>query len=105
MNSKTEDWMFALHVRLLRIMNMLISRYIEPLMMECEIFLTHLVKFLDSDRPMWQRVLSCEVLHYICSQPNLLRVICRSYDLKQSSTKVRPYMFVRPEQIMDFKAP
>ena len=40
---------------------------------QCEIFLSMLVKFLDSDKPLWQRTLAVEVLHSFCNQPNLLR--------------------------------
>ena len=29
---------------------------------ECEIFLTLLVKFLDPEKPLWQRALALEVL-------------------------------------------
>ena len=42
---------------------------------ECEIFLSLLVKFLDSDKPFWQRALALEVLHTLCVQPQLLRLI------------------------------
>ena len=39
---------------------------------ECEIFLSLLVKFLDADKPQWQRVMAIEVIHSLCVQPNLL---------------------------------
>lgn len=40
---------------------------------ECEIFLSLLVKFLEIDKPIWQRVLAVEVLHQLAVQPRLLR--------------------------------
>ena len=57
---------------------------------ECEIFLSLLVKFLDIDKPFWQRSLALEVLHILCIQPKLLRysslamynILCLSYSLK-----------------------
>ena len=42
---------------------------------QCEIFLSMLVKFLDSDKPLWQRTLAVEVLHAFCNQPSLLRSV------------------------------
>lgn len=42
-------------------------------MTECEIFLSLLVKFLDSEKPNWQRCLALEVLHKLSVQPDLLR--------------------------------
>ena len=79
---------FGLYVRLFRIMNILISRYTEPLIMECEIFLNHLIRFLENDKPQWLKILSCEIIHYLIAQPNLIRLICSKYDLKSSSTKI-----------------
>ncbi|KAK2711437.1 hypothetical protein QYM36_012567, partial [Artemia franciscana] len=49
---------------------------------ECEIFLSLLVKFLDPDRAVWQRCLALEALHKLLAQPNLLKSIVVSYDLK-----------------------
>lgn len=40
---------------------------------ECEIFLSLLVKFLEPDKPQWQRALALEVLHTLTIQPALLR--------------------------------
>ncbi|XP_078594586.1 protein MON2 homolog isoform X1 [Branchiostoma floridae x Branchiostoma japonicum] len=79
---------FPISMRLLRLVYALISNYYTLLMTECEIFLSLLVKFLDADKPSWQRVLAVEVLHKICVQPNMLRCFCQSYDMKQHSTKV-----------------
>ena len=40
---------------------------------ECEIFLSLLVKFLEADKPLWQRALALEVLHTLTVQPALLQ--------------------------------
>ena len=42
---------------------------------ECEIFLSLLVKFLDPERPPWQRTLVLEVLTRLCSHPALVRSV------------------------------
>ncbi|VDI56064.1 Hypothetical predicted protein, partial [Mytilus galloprovincialis] len=55
---------------------------------ECEIFLSLLVKFLDPEKPSWQRCLALEVLHKLSIQPELIRCFCQSYDMKQHSTKI-----------------
>ena len=43
-------------------------RYNNPLFQvtECEIFLSIIVKFLDADKPFWQRTVALEVLHQVC---------------------------------------
>ena len=87
-NGGNHETNFGLYVRLFRIMNILISRYTEPLIMECEIFLNNLIRFLEADKPQWLKILSCEIIHYLIAQPNLIRLICNKYDLKSSSTKV-----------------
>lgn len=38
-------------------------------MTECEIFLSLSIKFLDPDKPLWQRALALEVLHRMTVQP------------------------------------
>ncbi|KAK7080738.1 Endocytosis and vacuole integrity protein [Halocaridina rubra] len=47
-----------------------------------------MVKFLDGDRPMWQRGLALEVLHKLAVQPNLLQSFCTNYDMKPHATKI-----------------
>ena len=89
---------FALSVRLLRILNVLIREFYSCLVnykiimisvlvneswvissvllqvTQCEIFLSMLVKFLDSDKLMWQHTLVVEVLYSFCNQPDFLKV-------------------------------
>ena len=47
-----------------------------------------MVKFLDGDRPMWQRGLALEVLHKLATQPSLLQSFCTNYDMKPHATKI-----------------
>ncbi|XP_013409235.1 protein MON2 homolog [Lingula anatina] len=79
---------FPIVLRLLRIVSVLIRHYYSLLNTECEIFLSLLVKFLDPEKPMWQRALALEVLLKLCNQPHLLRSFCQSYDMKPHSTKI-----------------
>lgn len=75
-------------VRLLRIILVLIKKYYVLLSTECEIFLSMLVRFLDADKPLWQRISAAEVLHGLSSHPDLLRSFCHYYDMQPHSTKV-----------------
>lgn len=79
---------YPISVRLLRIVDILINKYYELLVTECEIFLSLLVKFLDPDKPTWQRCLALEVLHKLITSPNHLSKFCRSYDLKPHATNI-----------------
>lgn len=79
---------YPIVMRLLRIVSSLIKKYYSLLTTECEIFLSLLVKFLDPEKPGWQRCLALEVLHKLSIQPPLIRSFCESYDMKQHSTKI-----------------
>nr|KAG5711390.1 hypothetical protein BaRGS_025817 [Batillaria attramentaria] len=79
---------FPIVMRLLRIVSILIRNYYSLLVTECEIFLSLLVKFLEPEKPMWQRCLALEVLHKLSVHPELIRSFCESYDMKQHSTKI-----------------
>ncbi|XP_071483188.1 protein MON2 homolog [Diadema antillarum] len=79
---------FHMNLRLLRVVSVVINKYYSLLMTECEIFLSLLVKFMEGDKPLWQRVMALEVLHKICLQSKLLRMFCQSYDMKPHSTKI-----------------
>ena len=57
-------------------------------MTECEIFLSLIVKFLDPDKPTWQRALALEVLHKMTVQADLLTNFCECYDLKPHATNI-----------------
>ncbi|XP_047499034.1 protein MON2 homolog isoform X3 [Penaeus chinensis] len=79
---------FPIAMRLLRVVSVLIQKYYPLLVTQCEIFLSFMVKFLDGDRPVWQRGLALEVLHKIATQPELLKSFCTNYDMKPHATKI-----------------
>ncbi|XP_063218937.1 protein MON2 homolog [Bacillus rossius redtenbacheri] len=79
---------FPISVRLLRVVSVLIQKYHALLVTECEIFLSLIVKFLDPDKPVWQRTLALEVLHKMTVQPLLLKSFCECYDLKTHATNI-----------------
>ncbi|KAK9890442.1 hypothetical protein WA026_010528 [Henosepilachna vigintioctopunctata] len=79
---------FPISMRLLRVVSILIQRYHSLLVTECEIFLSLIVKFLDPDKPSWQRSLALEVLHKMTIQPELLNSFCSCYDLNKHTTSI-----------------
>ncbi|XP_018330358.1 protein MON2 homolog isoform X2 [Agrilus planipennis] len=79
---------FPISMRLLRVVSILIQKYHSLLITECEIFLSLIIKFLDPDKPMWQRSLALEVLHRMTIQPELLSSFCECYDLKKHTTRI-----------------
>ncbi|KAL5014652.1 hypothetical protein ScPMuIL_008922 [Solemya velum] len=83
-----EKPVFSIVMRLLRIVKSLIMLYYKLLITECEIFLSLLVKFLDPEKPLWQRCLALEVLHRLTNQSELVRSFVESYDMKPHSTKI-----------------
>ena len=64
---------FPYTMRLMRVVLTLVRRYLTVLTMECEIFLTILLKVHDPENPLWHRTLSLEILRAITSNPTLLR--------------------------------
>ncbi|KAJ8914767.1 hypothetical protein NQ315_013270 [Exocentrus adspersus] len=79
---------FPISMRLLRVVSILIQKYHALLVTECEIFLSLIVKFLDPDKPTWQRSLALEVLHKMTIQPELLNSFCECYDLNKHTTSI-----------------
>lgn len=79
---------FPISMRLLRVVSILIEKYHSLLVTECEIFLSLIVKFLDPDKPTWQRSLALEVLHKMTTQPELLNSFCKCYDLNKHTTSI-----------------
>ncbi|CAG9759422.1 unnamed protein product [Ceutorhynchus assimilis] len=79
---------FPISMRLLRVVSILIQKYHSLLVTECEIFLSLIVKFLDPDKPTWQRSLALEVLHKMTIQPDLLVSFCKCYDLRKHTTSI-----------------
>ncbi|PFX29349.1 Protein MON2-like [Stylophora pistillata] len=83
-----EKPLYPVAVRLLRIVSVLIEKFYTLLVTECEIFLSLLVKFLEPDKPQWQRALALEVLHTLTIKPALLRSFCLFYDMQEHSTRI-----------------
>lgn len=79
---------FPISMRLLRVVSILIQKYHRLLVTECEIFLSLIVKFLDPDKPHWQRSLALEVIHKMTVQPELIVSFCQCYDLKDHATNI-----------------
>ncbi|CAG8495454.1 3413_t:CDS:10, partial [Scutellospora calospora] len=79
---------FPTTMRMLRIVYILLKRFHDILVVECEIYLNMFVKFLEPNYPLWQRVISMEIFHGICMDGALLRSIYFSYDKQNHSTNV-----------------
>jgi hypothetical protein len=79
---------FSIVSRLIRIVFVLIQLYFELLITESEIFLSLLTKFLDVDRPLWQKALAIEIFHKISVETNLIRMLIINYDMKQHPEKI-----------------
>ena len=69
-------------------MSVLVEKYYRLLVTECEIFLSLIVKFLDPDKPSWQRAIALELLHKMVVQPWLLNEFCHCYDCKPHATNI-----------------
>ena len=57
------------------LVSVLVEKYYRLLITECEIFLSLIVKFLDPDKPSWQRALALELLHKLVTQVTLQPLI------------------------------
>ncbi|CAH0731493.1 unnamed protein product, partial [Brenthis ino] len=79
---------FPVTMRLLRLVSVIVHKYHDLLVTECEIFLSLTIKFLDPDKPLWQRALALEVLHRITVQPELLKAFCACYDMRPHATNI-----------------
>nr|CAH0104416.1 unnamed protein product [Daphnia galeata] len=84
----TDKPFFPVSMRLLRLVSVLVQKYYSLLVTECEIFLSLIIKFLDPDKPAWQRALALEILHRLLAQPLLVKSFCQSYDMKPHATNI-----------------
>uniref|UniRef100_A0A0K0G4R8 Protein MON2 homolog (inferred by orthology to a human protein) n=1 Tax=Strongyloides venezuelensis TaxID=75913 RepID=A0A0K0G4R8_STRVS len=75
-------------VRLMRIVNVLITYYYSLLHTECNIFISVLIKYLQSDK-LWQSGIALEVLHRILSQPDILKCAATSIEQKETNKVIR----------------
>ena len=76
------------HNSLFSLVSVLVEKYYRLLITECEIFLSLIVKFLDPDKPSWQRALALELLHKLVIQPGLVTEFCRYYDCQPHATNI-----------------
>ncbi|KAF9155979.1 hypothetical protein BG015_007775 [Linnemannia schmuckeri] len=80
---------FPQTMRLMRVVYILIKQFHEILAIECEIFLSMLIKLLEPEgNSQWQRVLAMEIFRGICGDNSLMRRIYRSYDQQSTSTDI-----------------
>lgn len=79
---------FSVVSRLMRIVFVILKNYFELLVTESEIFLSLLTKFLDVDRPLWQKALAIEIFHKISVETRLIELIIRNYDMKEHTVKI-----------------
>ncbi|KAG0043279.1 hypothetical protein BGZ83_011637 [Gryganskiella cystojenkinii] len=80
---------FPQTMRLMRVVYILIKQFHEILAIECEIFLSMLIKLLEPEgNILWQRVLAMEIFRGICGDNSLMRRIYRSYDQQGTSTDI-----------------
>ncbi|KAG0005765.1 hypothetical protein BGZ65_010239, partial [Modicella reniformis] len=80
---------FPQTMRLMRVVYILIKQFHEILPIECEIFLSMLIKLLEPEgNILWQRVLAMEIFRGICGDNALMRRIYRAYDQQGTSTDV-----------------
>uniref|UniRef100_A0A0K0EM20 Protein MON2 homolog n=1 Tax=Strongyloides stercoralis TaxID=6248 RepID=A0A0K0EM20_STRER len=86
-NSMTKH-LFPNIVRLMRIVNVLITFYYSLLHTECDIFISVLLKYLQSDK-LWQSGIALEVLHRILSKPDILKFATTSIEHKETNKIIK----------------
>ncbi|KAF9358527.1 hypothetical protein BGX26_001534 [Mortierella sp. AD094] len=80
---------FPQTMRLMRVVYILIKQFHEILSIECEIFLSMLIKLLEPEgNILWQRVLAMEIFRGICGDNALMRRIYKAYDQQGTSTDI-----------------
>ncbi|CEP19238.1 hypothetical protein [Parasitella parasitica] len=77
---------FPQTMRLTRVVSILIKKFNEVLVMECEIFLSMFVKILEPENPLWLRVLAMEIFRGVCSDSQLTKSIYKWYDGQNNSS-------------------
>ena len=80
---------FALCVRALRILSLLLTRHMGQMLDESEMAFSSLIRGLDpSNGPSWRRILIVEVLQKISSDARVLRQAFSLFDQQESKNKV-----------------
>ncbi|KAI8052917.1 guanine nucleotide exchange factor in Golgi transport N-terminal-domain-containing protein [Syncephalis plumigaleata] len=75
-------------MRLVRVINVLVRQYHDVMTTECEIYLSMLLKMLETDQnPAWQRVLALELFRNVCSNFQLLYSIYSRYSNNKGKAK------------------
>ncbi|KAG0231976.1 hypothetical protein BGW41_001994 [Actinomortierella wolfii] len=86
---------FPQTMRLMRVVYILTKQFHEILAIECEIFLSMLIKLLEPEgNVLWQRILAMEIFRGICGDSALLRRIYKTYDQQGTSTDVFSDMII-----------
>ncbi|KAF9973368.1 hypothetical protein BGZ73_003400 [Actinomortierella ambigua] len=86
---------FPQTMRLMRVVYILTKQFHEILAIECEIFLSMLIKLLEPEGSvLWQRILAMEIFRGICGDSALLRRIYKTYDQQGTSTDVFSDMII-----------
>ncbi|KAI9159566.1 Endocytosis and vacuole integrity protein [Blastocladiella emersonii ATCC 22665] len=78
---------YSQSVRLMRVVHLLVHKFASILVMECEVFLSLLLKSLDNDHG-WPCALALEALVSLCAQPRLLYNVFCVYDQQKQSTNI-----------------
>jgi hypothetical protein len=80
---------FALNVRALRILSILLTKYANQMLDESEAAFSLIIRGLDpSSGPPWKRVLHIEFLQRLCSDARLLRHIFSLFDQQEGRNNV-----------------
>ncbi|KAJ7563609.1 hypothetical protein O6H91_03G117100 [Diphasiastrum complanatum] len=65
-----------------------IRLYSSIVTMECEVFLSMLVKSTDLDLPLWHRIMVLEILRGFCVEARILRLLFQTFDMRPENTNV-----------------
>ena len=93
-SQQQEQKNFVIVSRLIRIVYVLVKNYFDLLITESEIFLSLLTKFLDAERPLWQKALSIEVFHKISTETKLIEQLVVNYDMKQQTNNEKLFYLI-----------
>ncbi|KAJ1980996.1 Endocytosis and vacuole integrity protein [Dimargaris verticillata] len=75
-------------MRLMRLFFISFKRLRLLIPIECEIYFSMMVKYLEPDHPMWHRVLTMEVFRGMCADSSLLRFLYQEYDQRAKAKPV-----------------
>ncbi|KAJ1964677.1 Endocytosis and vacuole integrity protein, partial [Dispira parvispora] len=79
---------FPCVMRVIRLFFISIKRLRRLIPIECEIYITMLIRLLEPDQPLWQRVLAMEVFREMSKDGELLRFLYREYDRREKAKPV-----------------